>query len=46
MNHTEKNRYAIKMYEDLGFKISRIRKKYYNNKEDALLMIKELGGKK
>ncbi len=39
------NKYAVKMYEDLGFTISRIRKKYYDNKEDALLMVLELGGK-
>ncbi len=39
------NTYAVKMYEDLGFIVGSIRKKYYNNKEDALLMIKELGGK-
>lgn len=32
------NTYAIKMYEDLGFKVSHIRKNYYANKEDALLM--------
>ena len=38
------NKYAIQMYEDLGFIVGSIRKKYYNNKEDALLMIKELGG--
>lgn len=36
------NKYAIKMYEDLGFVVGSIRKNYYNNKEDALLMIKEL----
>ena len=39
------NFYAVKMYEDLGFIVRSIRKKYYNDKEDALLMIKELGGK-
>ena len=39
------NKYAVKMYEDLGFKVGTIRKKYYDNKEDALLIIKELGGK-
>ncbi len=38
------NKYAIKMYEDLGFKVSHIRKKYYDNKEDALLMILQVGG--
>lgn len=33
------NKYAVKMYKDLGFEVNHIRKKYYNNKEDALLMI-------
>jgi len=40
------NIYAINMYNNLGFKIGSVRKNYYDNKEDALLMIKELGGKK
>jgi len=40
------NKYAINMYNELGFIIGSVRKNYYNNKEDALLMIKELGGKK
>ncbi|KFZ27679.1 MAG: ribosomal-protein-alanine N-acetyltransferase [Candidatus Izimaplasma bacterium HR2] len=39
------NKYAIKMYEDIGFKVGIVRKKYYENKEDALLMILSLGGK-
>ncbi len=39
------NKYAIKMYEDIGFKVGTVRKKYYENKEDALLMILSLGGK-
>ena len=39
------NNYAIKMYEDIGFKVGTVRKKYYENKEDALLMILSLGGK-
>ena len=39
----ENNNYAIKMYEDLGFYVSHKRKKDYDNKEDALLMIKEIG---
>ena len=39
------NKYARKMYQDLGFTVGSIRKKYYDNKEDALLMIIELGGK-
>ena len=38
------NKHAVKMYEDLGFIVGSIRKKYYNNKEDALLMILEIGG--
>ena len=40
-----KNIYAKKMYQDLGFIVGSIRKRYYDNKEDALLMILELGGK-
>lgn len=32
------NTYAIKMYEDLGFNVNHIRKNYYANNEDALLM--------
>ena len=40
------NSYAIKMYEDIGFKIGTTRKKYYENNEDALLMVLDLGGKK
>ena len=39
------NSYAIKMYEDIGFKLGTVRKKYYENNEDALLMVLELGGK-
>ena len=38
------NKIAIKMYEEIGFKVGTIRKKYYDNKEDALLMILDLGG--
>jgi len=37
------NKYAIKMYTDLGFYVSHTRKRYYNNKEDALLMILDIG---
>ncbi|MDC0559030.1 ribosomal protein S18-alanine N-acetyltransferase [Candidatus Izimaplasma bacterium] len=37
------NDYAIKMYQDLGFKTSSIRKKYYENGEDALLMLLDIG---
>ena len=36
------NKYAIKMYEDLGFTVSHKRKEYYANKEDAYLMILKL----
>ena len=39
------NNYAIKMYEQIGFKVGTIRKKYYENNEDALLMVLDLGGK-
>ena len=39
------NNYAIKMYEKIGFKVGTIRKKYYENNEDALLMVLDLGGK-
>lgn len=38
------NSYAIRMYENIGFKVGTIRKKYYENKEDALLMVLDLGG--
>ena len=37
------NSYAITLYENLGFKIGNIRKKYYGDGEDALLMILRLG---
>ena len=40
----ENNKYAIKMYHDLGFIVSHKRKNYYKNKEDALLMILKIGG--
>ncbi len=39
------NSYAIKMYENAGFEVGTIRKKYYDNNEDALLMVLDLGGK-
>lgn len=32
------NEYALKMYKKFGFKISKIKKAYYNNNEDAYLM--------
>lgn len=37
-----KNIVAIKLYESYGFKKVGLRKKYYNNKEDAIIMTKEL----
>lgn len=37
------NKYAIELYEVLGFKQGTIRKKYYENGEDALLLVLELG---
>ena len=40
------NEFAIKMYEKIGFKVGSIRKNYYENNEDALLMVLDLGGKK
>jgi len=39
------NKYAIKLYEGLGFKKVSVRKKYYENGEDALLLVLELGVK-
>ena len=39
------NNYAINMYEQIGFKVGTTRKKYYENNEDALLMVLDLGGK-
>ncbi|MCV6599822.1 MAG: ribosomal protein S18-alanine N-acetyltransferase [Alphaproteobacteria bacterium] len=36
-----KNTPAINLYKKLGFKTERIRKKYYNNNDDALIMVKE-----
>lgn len=40
------NKYAIKMYEDLGFEVALTRKKYYSDGEDALLLLLDLGGPK
>ena len=37
------NLYAIKMYVDLGFQQAAIRKQYYEDGEDALLMVLDLG---
>ena len=34
----EKNKIAIKLYENIGFNIVGRRKKYYNNLDDAILM--------
>jgi len=38
----EDNAAAIKLYEKLNFKRSGLRKKYYENKVDAILMEKEI----
>lgn len=38
----EKNTPAIKLYEKFNFKIVGLRKKYYNNQDDALIMNLEL----
>lgn len=40
------NSYAVKMYKELGFVNGHIRKKYYEDGEDALLMMLEIGGVK
>ncbi len=37
------NENAIALYKKFGFKEDGIRPKYYDNKEDALLMTKEIG---
>ena len=39
------NKIAIKMYEKIGFNVGTVRKNYYENNEDALLMVLDLGGK-
>lgn len=39
------NEIGIKLYESVGFTKENIRKKYYSNGEDALLMVLDLGGK-
>lgn len=41
----DSNKEAIAFYETFGFKVGTIRKKYYSNGEDALLMIKEMEAK-
>lgn len=35
---------AKKLYEKFGFKVVGLRKKYYNNTDDAIIMTKELKG--
>jgi len=42
----ESNLSAISFYKKLGFKKEAIRKGYYENKEDALLMVLDVGGLK
>ena len=37
------NTYALKLYSSLGFVNEAVRKKYYGDGEDALLMVKKLG---
>ena len=37
------NTYALSLYQQLGFKKEAIRKNYYEDGEDALLMVKKLG---
>jgi len=37
------NEYAITLYENLGFSKAAIRKKYYENGENAILMVLKLG---
>lgn len=39
------NHYAIALYESLGFKTITVRKQYYENGEDALLMMLSLGAR-
>lgn len=36
------NKYAIKMYQDLGFEVSHVRKNYYKDNEDAYLMMRNI----
>ena len=38
----ESNIYAIKLYEKFGFEVCGLRKKYYDNTENAILMQKKL----
>jgi ribosomal-protein-alanine N-acetyltransferase len=39
----ESNSVAIKLYESYGFKIATVRKNYYSNNENALLMYLKIG---
>lgn len=36
------NQYAIQMYKELGFEVSHVRKNYYENNEDAYLMMRNI----
>jgi len=38
------NKVALKMYEDLGFKLQGVLKNYYKNRDNAILLVLELGG--
>jgi ribosomal-protein-alanine N-acetyltransferase len=40
------NHYAITMYQSLGFHVATTRKNYYEDGEDALLLMLEIGAKK
>lgn len=40
----ENNKNAIKLYESFGFKTVGLRKKYYNNVDNAILMTLDLNG--
>lgn len=39
------NEFAKRLYNSFGFYEGAIRKRYYGNGEDALLLVKEIGGK-
>jgi ribosomal-protein-alanine N-acetyltransferase len=36
------NEYALRMYKDLGFTVSHVRKNYYKNNDDAYLMVMDI----
>jgi len=36
------NEYALRMYTDLGFTVSHVRKNYYKNNDDAYLMVMDI----